>query len=396
MGTRFRICKSAFWKEITSLIDFDMNERLMERTFFPVKVSSSLRRPGIVKSYPFGLDTKETVHSFTEGKHTNPAATKERGRNYSWLFRIVVLLAAIISGSTSIYAQEEDSFTVGYLQFNINYNGDVDTQTVTLCYNLWGTINYYPSGKVVVPSHVEHNGKTYTVTIIDRLPFVNCSDITDIVIPNTVVYIYQYAFSKCANLQSLTIEDGDQTLWFSHSHYSENLNDLLVKHIYMGRDFRVENYQTYLSSSLFNDNKWIESVTIGGHCTTIKEGMFSGCTRLKRITIGDSVTAVEERAFINCSSLSAIDIPSSVTSIGKSSFAGCSKLSRLTLSESLEEIPESAFAYCRSLTRLNLPASVKRLDKNAFSYCGFKELYLPDTLLSFESDTFEGCVKTPL
>ena len=59
------------------------------------------------------------------------------------------------------------------------------------------------SGEVVIPSSVEYEGKTYTVTGIALSAFENC-DITKVILPNTITEIYHQAF-WCSGLREITI-----------------------------------------------------------------------------------------------------------------------------------------------------------------------------------------------
>ena len=60
-------------------------------------------------------------------------------------------------------------------------------------------------GKVVIPSSVTHNGKTYAVIAIGEGAFSCCSDLTEITIPNSVMSIGRSAFYYCRKLESVTI-----------------------------------------------------------------------------------------------------------------------------------------------------------------------------------------------
>ena len=76
----------------------------------------------------------------------------------------------------------------------------------------------------------------------------------------------------------------------------------------------------------FSDCSSLTSVTIGDGVTIIGKAAFSYCISLESITIPDSVTSIGEGAFYMCESLTSIVIPDSVTSIGEGAFAGCESL----------------------------------------------------------------------
>lgn len=73
-----------------------------------------------------------------------------------------------------------------------------------------GESKYY--GKIVIPSTVTVDGVTYDVVSFRRGgiggsggPFVNCSNLTFVEIPNSFTSIGEYAFSGCSSLTSIDI-----------------------------------------------------------------------------------------------------------------------------------------------------------------------------------------------
>ena len=87
----------------------------------------------------------------------------------------------------------------------------------------------------------------------------------------------------------------------------------------------------------FSDCSSLTSVTIGDGVTIIGKAAFSYCISLESITIPDSVTSIGEGAFYMCESLTSIVIPDSVTSIGEGAFAGCESLETVYYRGSEEE-----------------------------------------------------------
>lgn len=63
------------------------------------------------------------------------------------------------------------------------------------------------SDDVVIPSAIEYDGKTYTVTRIGERAFKDCRDLKSVVIPNTVTCIENQAFYGCDSLSHIVIPE---------------------------------------------------------------------------------------------------------------------------------------------------------------------------------------------
>ena len=341
------------------------------------------------------------------------------GLSHSISCRCALMLTMLLTlCCVSAYAEShlgKDYFTCGNFGFYIIYQWDNETQTVietqTVMINSKEDCN--PVGRVEIPSSVEYNGKTYTVTELSYLS--NWNLMTELVIPNTILKVNSTAFKGCTGLESLILEDGDEVLKLLCDINGAHLfKDTPLRDLYIGRPVDMEESSIYYSASAFYDKETIKSVTFGESVTAINKGMFKKCSGLSQVKLPASLTTIEEYAFSDCSSLQSISLPESVTTIGEWAFSQCSSLrsiylpnsvksigvgsfyhctslSGLWLSESMEEIPNSSFSGCKSLVRLTIPTSVKKLGDYAFASCGIKELYIPDNVESFESDTFQFC-----
>ena len=160
------------------------------------------------------------------------------------------------------------------------------------------------SGALLIPTDVD--GKP--VRLIGGAAFFNCTSLTSITIPNSVISIGAGAFAYCTSLTSVT--------------FPNNIEFTSI------RDYAFDNCSSLTSITI------PDSVTsIGGGGSNIVNGVgaFSSCTSLTSVIIGNSVTSIGDSTFSNCSSLTSVTIPDSVTSIGDSTFRDCTSLTSVTL-----------------------------------------------------------------
>ena len=152
------------------------------------------------------------------------------------------------------------------------------------------------SGSIVIPASVTSACGTYTVTSVGSNAFMNCTNLTSIIIPNSVTSIGIDVFWSCSGLISVTIPNSVTSIG--------------------GGSF-------YFCSSL-------TSIILPNALTSLNESVFQGCSALTSIVIPETVTSIGPGAFRTCTSLASVTIPSSVTSIGGSAFFQCTSLTTLT------------------------------------------------------------------
>ena len=96
-----------------------------------------------------------------------------------------------------------------------------------------------------------------------------CKSLTEVVLPDTLISINDFAFDFCTKLTDITLPDS---------------------------------------------------------LTTICVGAFYQCNSLTELTIPESVTTISDYTFDSCYALTEVTIPKTVTAIGESAFYGCGAL----------------------------------------------------------------------
>ena len=127
------------------------------------------------------------------------------------------------------------------------------------------------------------------LVIEDGILLCNCTNLTSVIIPESVTLISECAFEDCIGLTSIIIP----------------------------------NSVTSIGNGVFYDCSGLTSIIIPNSVTLIRHDTFAYCRRLTSITIPNSVTSIEDDAFCGCIGLTSVIIPNSVTSIGDYAFYGC-------------------------------------------------------------------------
>ncbi len=178
------------------------------------------------------------------------------------------------------------------------------------------------------------------VTKICRYAFNGCDGITSISIPDSVTSIGNYAFSDCISLKDIYITDLAAWCNIKFSEYYSNpmcyasnlyLNNILVT------DLVIPNEVTSIGNYAFSNCGSLTSVTIPDSVTSIGDSAFSSCSSLTSVTIGNGITNIDSNVFNYCSSLTEMVIPKSVTEIESDAFNNCPKLTTVKYCGSEEE-----------------------------------------------------------
>ena len=318
------------------------------------------------------------------------------------------IFATMLAGQAWAY-----DFKCGDLCYNITSDTE-HTVEVTYQDNTGGN-NYQGLSYVAIPETITYNEIVYTVTGIGNWA-LSQSGITTVIIPNSVTYIGNYAFSYSYELTSIVIPqsvsgfsretftecrqatayletESKPENWMGYYAspnaviYNTRISDDLIFKVKSKVPYTVSAIK-YIGNSISVEMPSIVSVDGIEYAVVDIDGTFSGCSNITSVNIPNSVTTISGSAFNGCSSLTSISIPKSVTSISNEAFSGCNvetlayntnavgsqfcgftSILTVNIGDAVTSISDNAFSGCTELTTVAISESVKYVGKDAFKGC---------------------------
>ena len=347
--------------------------------------------------------------------------------------KLRLVLCMILLSALNCHATVWQKFKIDNLNYQV-LSEDASTMTGTV--TVWdGGV----SGDLVIPSHITYNGFDYTVREIQSEYYIDddgeiedCdgeafyeSEITSVVIPNTIEKIGSYAFSGCPELTTVNIPASVTIIESGIFSECANLTTITVdtnNPIFDSRNNCNAIIETASNTLVQACNG---TIIIPETVKNIKGGAFGYCTALTSMVIPNSVTSIGNFAFNGCSNLTSVTIGSGLTSIGVQIFGNCKKLSSITVDSSnskydsraecnaiietatntlvvgckntiipygVENMADGALANCTGLSSIAIPGSMVTIGKNCFNGCSsLSEVIIENGVSTIGEQAFQGC-----
>ena len=178
----------------------------------------------------------------------------------------------------------------------------------------------------------------------------------DVVIPEGVTAIANWALAKCENIKSLLFPEST----------------------------------TKIGNGAFAWCQGLEQVEFSGNVPQIGFGAFLGCEKLAD---ENGFVVVDNVLYGYYGSCAVAEIPNGITTISYEAFKKKDSLERVILPDSVTKIEQSAISFCDALTELVIPANVIDIAGSAISFCGdLRQVIIASCAKNFGSATFYGCI----
>ena len=271
---------------------------------------------------------------------------------------------------------------------------------------------------------------------IEDYGFYGCSNLTYVVIPDSVKTIGEYAFAYCCNIQDVQMSSGLTHIGNGAFMGCYNLNGIAIPDwvSYLGYNAFAEcsnlsyvyfygSQLTEISSSAFaycynltqislpTSLEYIDSyafwdcgltsLTIPASVTEIHQYAFYGCESLAGLTVASGNTAYRSESnciirksdnvlVFGCNS-SVIPTNSNITEIGEYAFFGMRGLTGITIPNNITTIGYATFYDCASLTGITIPGSVTYIGDSAFACSGLASITVPASVAYLGDSAFSYC-----
>ncbi len=252
------------------------------------------------------------------------------------------------------------------------------------------------------------------VTHIADEAFLDCSNLTEVILPEDLKIIGAAAFKDCDKLQNVVFPTGVTTIGQEAFYGCKALADVQIPDsvtsigqdafagtAYYDKAESWENDVLYVGSQLVSCKSSVSgTLQVRPGTKSIAEGALEGRTKITEVILPDSVTTIGEKAFYGCTGLKSISLGKGVSEIGAAAFAQCSNLENITVDPENTNyrgvnnclIQNKSLVLGCKTSEIPTDGSVTGIGAYAFEGCsGLTELTIPDQILTIGKGAFRDC-----
>ncbi|MDR2599417.1 MAG: leucine-rich repeat domain-containing protein [Oscillospiraceae bacterium] len=239
-------------------------------------------------------------------------------------------------------------------------------------------------GGVEITQYIGTSIRVRIPELIEGVPVISIGErafadtgIMEVIIPESVTYIGDRAFSQIEALATIVIPNG--VLYIGNSAFAGNIaltNVVLPIGI------------TNMGDNVFN-NTGITTLDIPGTLEKISNNAFYGMSNLVSISIEEGVQSIGRQAFVG-TKIASIQIPDSVAIIMDDAFHGIESLLSVDLGNGVIEIGNGVFSECINLTNIIIPESVAHIGAGVFLNTMISSLDIPGSVSTIVDNAFKG------
>ena len=142
-----------------------------------------------------------------------------------------------------------------------------------------------------------------------------------------------------------------------------------------------------IGGAAFMDCVSLKEIRVPGSVEKMGTNVFSGCLSLEKAEMDCRVEELPSWTFHHCSGLKEVKLSETIRKLDGLSFCGCPALEDLSqILSGIEEIEDRAFVECSGLKKVGIPEGVKTIGEHAFDDCpGLQELSVPASVEDLDS-----------
>lgn len=271
--------------------------------------------------------------------------------------KTLFLLSVLLSIAFTVSAQEK--FEIDRIKYYILDDATVGVMENDTLVRVGGRKEYISKyrGKIVIPESVTNDGHTYKVVEIKNNAFMGCEDLTEVILPNSILTIGSSAFTATPSLKTVVLGNSVEELGYGAFKYSG-----------------------------------IPNIELPSSLLYLREGCLS-FTKIKELVIPNSVISIEAEA-LSSSPYQQIYLGSGLKYLDVNAFGLADELLNISVDPSNKYFAErDGILFTKDFSKLikypggrkgmnySVPEETTLIQSYAFDHCDLKNVNMPNVTM---------------